>query len=288
MTIHEVEELLGLTKQALIYYEKEGLIQPSRDVNNYRNFTQKDIDTLQLIQLLRSMEITIDEIKLILAGDLSIRDALETKQEFINHTQIKLEHIDEKIKEYIKRKKVYVTNDEKSISSAYPTLYFHNDEMKFLNTVIHKNDIQQVRISMCCSKGENGMYYGIHNLYFVDLDIYTAKDTYSFQLMNNEKVNELFEWFIICDMKRDDPMNIIRIYHDYTDPIQLNNYINRHFRDWAKQYDLDNPRENYYDIIKKNDCDVFNEKKQHPITLKEQCQELQTEWQKCIRRLLKK
>ena len=26
MTTHEVEEMLGITKQSLIYYEKEGLI----------------------------------------------------------------------------------------------------------------------------------------------------------------------------------------------------------------------------------------------------------------------
>jgi len=31
MTTHEVEEMLGITKQSLIYYEKEGLIHPKRN-----------------------------------------------------------------------------------------------------------------------------------------------------------------------------------------------------------------------------------------------------------------
>lgn len=30
MTTHEVEEMLGITKQSLIYYEKEGLIHPKK------------------------------------------------------------------------------------------------------------------------------------------------------------------------------------------------------------------------------------------------------------------
>ena len=53
MKTHEVEQKLGITKQALIYYEKEGLIKPSRDQNNYRHYTQNDIELLQVILLLR-------------------------------------------------------------------------------------------------------------------------------------------------------------------------------------------------------------------------------------------
>ena len=55
MKTHEVEDMLGVTKQALIYYEKEGLIHPQRLNNRYRDYTQKDIDILKLILLLLSM-----------------------------------------------------------------------------------------------------------------------------------------------------------------------------------------------------------------------------------------
>ncbi|UTY38420.1 MerR family transcriptional regulator [Allocoprobacillus halotolerans] len=87
MKTHEVEEMLGITKQSLIYYEKEGLIHPLRQENNYRDYTQKDIDLLKLILLLRSMEVTIDEIKLILNNQLSIRNVLEQKKDFIHDSQ---------------------------------------------------------------------------------------------------------------------------------------------------------------------------------------------------------
>ncbi len=90
MKTHEVEDMLGITKQALIYYEKEGLIHPQRLDNRYRDYTQKDIDILKLILLLRSMEISIDEIKLILNDQLSIREALQQKQDFIHDSQKKV------------------------------------------------------------------------------------------------------------------------------------------------------------------------------------------------------
>ena len=38
MTTHEVEEMLGIAKQTLIYYEKEGFITPQRNSNNYHNY----------------------------------------------------------------------------------------------------------------------------------------------------------------------------------------------------------------------------------------------------------
>ena len=79
MTTHEIEEMLGIAKQTLIYYEKEGFITPRRNSNNYHNYLKR-LDILELILLLRSMEISIDEIKLILNNQFSIRDALKTKR----------------------------------------------------------------------------------------------------------------------------------------------------------------------------------------------------------------
>ena len=75
--------MLGITKQTLIYYEKEGFITPQRDSNNYRNYLKKELDILELVLLLRSMEISIDEIKLILNNQFSIRDALKTKKSLL-------------------------------------------------------------------------------------------------------------------------------------------------------------------------------------------------------------
>ena len=103
MKTHEVEQKLGITKQALIYYEKEGLIKPSRDQNNYRHYTQNDIELLQVILLLRSFDLPIDEIKMILSGELSLRKALETKQNYLLNERERITSIEKRIKEYTKR-----------------------------------------------------------------------------------------------------------------------------------------------------------------------------------------
>lgn len=102
MTTHEVEEMLDITKKMLIYYENEGLVKPSRDNNNYRCYNQDDISKIKFILLLREMDVTIEEIKQIINKQKSIRDVLENKKDLIKQRQLDLDHIDEKINNYIK------------------------------------------------------------------------------------------------------------------------------------------------------------------------------------------
>ena len=106
MTTHEVEEMLDITKKTLIYYENEGLVKLSRDSNNYRNYDQDDISKIKFILLLREMDVNIEEIKQIISEKKSIRDALESKKYMIKKQHLDLDHIDEKINNYIKRKKL--------------------------------------------------------------------------------------------------------------------------------------------------------------------------------------
>ena len=104
MTTHEVEEMLDITKKTLIYYENEGLVKPLRDNNNYRCYNQNDVSKIKFILLLREMDVTIEEIKQIINKKKSIRDVLENKKDLIKQRQLDLDHIDEKINNYIKRK----------------------------------------------------------------------------------------------------------------------------------------------------------------------------------------
>ena len=51
--IKEVEHLVGISSANIRYYEKEGLITPIRiKENNYREYTEKDVHTLNLISRL--------------------------------------------------------------------------------------------------------------------------------------------------------------------------------------------------------------------------------------------
>lgn len=235
MTTHEVEEMLGITKQTLIYYEKEGFITPQRDSNNYRNYLKKELDILELVLLLRSMEISIDEIKLILNNQLSIRDALKTKKEFIENTKIQLEDIDQKINNYIKRKEVKISFNNESLKQWIDrdTLFFNNEEIKYNNLVIPINEIIDFNISMCSVLYEITLLRVFLN-YYIDIDVRTDHDVYSFQILNNSQVVKMFDYLQKKQIRLNDRYGLIELYRT-KDPVALNKYLDINFKKWAKK-----------------------------------------------------
>lgn len=62
MKIKDVEEQLHISAHALRYYEKMGLVQPLRDENGYRNYSDEDIELLKKIRFLRDLEMPIEDI----------------------------------------------------------------------------------------------------------------------------------------------------------------------------------------------------------------------------------
>lgn len=275
MTTHDVQDMLGMTRQALIYYEKEGMIQPKRDGNNYRNYSQADVDILKLIQLLRSMEVPIDDIKLILDNQLSIRHALEAKQKFLKKSKENIAEIEMQILNYIKRKKVLLIKDDEDTDRVnnqfYQKMYLHQHDLTFYDRILYFKDMTSIDISLCCSKGENGMYYMIHNLYFICLDVNTQNDTYSFQIINNDNVCGLFNILCQTNVPINDPMHLIDIYQRYKNPIKLNNYINQHYHQWQKQYHLNHSIDNYWTVIQNDYVGPMQKLKKECIpTIKEQ------------------
>lgn len=86
MKTSDVEKKIGLTKQTILYYEKVGLIHPNRNRNDYRDYSEADIQTLMTIKLLRSMNIGIDDIQLVLNQQLSFQDCLKTQSQLVQQT----------------------------------------------------------------------------------------------------------------------------------------------------------------------------------------------------------
>ena len=63
MKIKQVEELVGITKKNIRFYEEQGLLQIERAENGYREYHQKDVIRLQEIKLLRKIDISIEEMR---------------------------------------------------------------------------------------------------------------------------------------------------------------------------------------------------------------------------------
>lgn len=77
MTIKEIEALSGMERANIRFYEQQGLLTPARRANGYRDYSPQDLDTLLRVQLLRSLHISLEEIKGLAAGDNRLSDILD-------------------------------------------------------------------------------------------------------------------------------------------------------------------------------------------------------------------
>lgn len=80
MKTNEIEKELGLTKHTIRYYEKEGLIHPRRDENGYRDYSEEDLNVLRVVKFLRNLDISIDDVKGIINGELNFQECLKVNQ----------------------------------------------------------------------------------------------------------------------------------------------------------------------------------------------------------------
>lgn len=68
MQIKDLCAQLGLTKKAVDYYEKQGLVHPRVLENGYRDYRPEDVDRLAEISLLRKLGLGVTEIRSLLDG----------------------------------------------------------------------------------------------------------------------------------------------------------------------------------------------------------------------------
>lgn len=88
MTIKEVEERTGLARSNIRFYEKERLIEPARNDNGYRDYSKEDVEIIKRIAYLRTLEISIEDIRDIISDKVSLTEIIE-KQAAAIREQIK-------------------------------------------------------------------------------------------------------------------------------------------------------------------------------------------------------
>ena len=83
MTIKDAEKLTGLTLKSIRYYEEKGLINIERnEENDYRNYTEEDIERLKLIKVLRYLDFSIEDISLMFKND-NVKESLTEKSKVL-------------------------------------------------------------------------------------------------------------------------------------------------------------------------------------------------------------
>lgn len=76
MTILELEQRTQLERATIRYYEREGLIHPSRKENSYRDYSESDAEEILKIKLLRQLDLPIESIRKLQQGSESMTDML--------------------------------------------------------------------------------------------------------------------------------------------------------------------------------------------------------------------
>ena len=80
LKIKELENTLSISRSNIRFYEKQGLFSPERKDNNYREYTEQDIEVLKEIIIYRKMGFTVEEIKLIQNDELPFSEAMANVQ----------------------------------------------------------------------------------------------------------------------------------------------------------------------------------------------------------------
>ena len=81
MTIKEIENLSGMTRANIRFYETEGLLRPARNSNGYRNYSEEDLNTLQKIRLLRTLHLSLEDIRSVSLGQNTLTEVPSSQEE---------------------------------------------------------------------------------------------------------------------------------------------------------------------------------------------------------------
>lgn len=84
MKINELEKMLNISRANIRFYEKEGLLNPERKENGYREYEENEISILKKIIIYRKLGISIQNIKKIFDNDLTLGDAITDSMSSIN------------------------------------------------------------------------------------------------------------------------------------------------------------------------------------------------------------
>lgn len=151
MKINQVEELVGITKKNIRFYEEQGLISPDRNPENgYREYSLKDVEELQKVKLLRRLGVSIEKIRQIQEGKISFDDGMAEHMKQLSAEQHELEMTKEICR--------MLSEQVDSLEELRPDQYF--DEMKTMEqggvrfVDIEKTDVKKkVKLGAILSGG---------------------------------------------------------------------------------------------------------------------------------------
>lgn len=124
MFINEVEHIVGLSKKSIRYYEENGLLSPKRNKDNdYRIYSEEDIQKLKVIKFLRELNVPIRELKQLKENKITLQDCMRDR--------IRKIELEEKNYHKIKNMCLEISRSNESFTDIDITKYF--EEVNILN-----------------------------------------------------------------------------------------------------------------------------------------------------------
>lgn len=97
MLIGEFSKICGVSVDTLRYYDKIGLLVPGR-IRKKRIYTEDDVKKFEMINALKDMRFSLEEIRIILELDERIDESLESNNECIDEMRQCLNIVNDKYK----------------------------------------------------------------------------------------------------------------------------------------------------------------------------------------------
>ena len=141
MKIKQVEELVGITRKNIRFYEEQGLLNVERAENGYREYHQEDVVRLQEIKLFRKMDISIEEMKALFAKKKSLQICLEQHLKELEHRKeglLKMQDICERL--ILEHRSLETLNAEDCLEEIEQ---MEKKGAKFMN--VNKTDVHKTR-----------------------------------------------------------------------------------------------------------------------------------------------
>ena len=91
MKIKQVEELVGITSKNIRFYEDQGLLQPQRTENGYRDYGLEEVEILKQIKLFRKIGVPVEEIHKVFHNEIEIGDCLEKQEALLRKEKNNIE-----------------------------------------------------------------------------------------------------------------------------------------------------------------------------------------------------
>lgn len=120
MTIKQVESRTGMARPNIRYYEREGLLDPERHENGYRDYTEQDVRTLLKIKLLRQLHVPVEEIRALSEGTRALDETLDEHLKEIAQERMTLSRAEDLCRVIRQDRVTYQTLDPELYLSRIP------------------------------------------------------------------------------------------------------------------------------------------------------------------------